>query len=120
RLPSIYQFREYAVAGGLLSYGVSITDAYRNCGRLYREDSQRRKTRRSTGAAADQVRDGNQSQDRRGARHQNLRQSTLARRRGDRIGPCCDCSQPLMALSGHSATICFLSAFEPKRTYAIV
>src|SRR5215813_7427142 len=26
RLPSIYQFREYAVAGGLLSYGVSITD----------------------------------------------------------------------------------------------
>src|SRR6516165_9913826 len=53
--------------------------------RLYREDSQRRKTRRSTGAAADQVRDGNQSQDRRGARHQNLRQSTLARRRGHRM-----------------------------------
>src|SRR5262249_21123574 len=53
--------------------------------RLYREDSQRRKTRRSTGAAADQVRDGNQSQDRRGARQQNLRQSTLARRRDDRM-----------------------------------
>jgi putative ABC transport system substrate-binding protein len=32
RLPSIYQFREYAVAGGLLSYGVSITDAYRKYG----------------------------------------------------------------------------------------
>src|SRR5262249_55063687 len=32
RLPSVYQFREYAVAGGLLSYGVRITDAYRNCG----------------------------------------------------------------------------------------
>src|SRR5262249_29367885 len=53
--------------------------------RLYREDSQRRKTRRSTGAAADQVRDGNQSQDRRGARHQNLRQFALTRRRGDRV-----------------------------------
>ena len=26
RLPAIYRFHEYAVAGGLLSYGVSITD----------------------------------------------------------------------------------------------
>jgi putative ABC transport system substrate-binding protein len=28
RLPAVYQFREYAIAGGLLSYGVSITGVY--------------------------------------------------------------------------------------------
>jgi putative ABC transport system substrate-binding protein len=32
RLPAIYQFRDYAVAGGLLSYGVNITDGYRQYG----------------------------------------------------------------------------------------
>jgi putative tryptophan/tyrosine transport system substrate-binding protein len=32
RLPAIYQFREYAVAGGLLSYGVSVTEGYRQRG----------------------------------------------------------------------------------------
>jgi putative ABC transport system substrate-binding protein len=32
RLPAIYQFREYAVAGGLLSYGINLADVYRQCG----------------------------------------------------------------------------------------
>ena len=32
RLPTIYQFREYAAEGGLVSYGPSITDAYQQVG----------------------------------------------------------------------------------------
>jgi putative tryptophan/tyrosine transport system substrate-binding protein len=31
-LPAIYQFREYAVAGGLISYGPNIADSYKNAG----------------------------------------------------------------------------------------
>ena len=31
-MPTIYEFREFAAAGGLMSYGTSIADAYRLAG----------------------------------------------------------------------------------------
>src|SRR5262249_50373200 len=53
--------------------------------RLHPEDSQGRKARRPAGSAADQIRARDQPQDNQTARRQNLRQSALARRRGDRV-----------------------------------
>jgi putative tryptophan/tyrosine transport system substrate-binding protein len=31
-LPAIYQFREYAIAGGLISYGPNVAESYKNAG----------------------------------------------------------------------------------------
>jgi putative ABC transport system substrate-binding protein len=31
-VPAIYQYREFAKAGGLISYGTSLTDSYRQAG----------------------------------------------------------------------------------------
>jgi hypothetical protein len=70
RLPAIFPFPEYVEAGGLMSYGASFTDLYRRrylCG----QDPQRRQARLSTGGTAEEVRVGDQSQDRRADRLNN-------------------------------------------------
>jgi putative tryptophan/tyrosine transport system substrate-binding protein len=43
RLPAIYEVGDFVLAGGLMSYGTSLVDAYRQVGVLHRPDSQGRK-----------------------------------------------------------------------------
>jgi putative tryptophan/tyrosine transport system substrate-binding protein len=50
-VPTIYQNRDFAVAGGLLSYGADFRDAFRLGRELYRPGSQGRKAGRPTGPA---------------------------------------------------------------------
>src|SRR5262249_28780148 len=56
-----------------------------SCRRLHRPDSQGRKARRAAYPTADQVRAGDQSQHRQGARPRRAADAARARRRGDRM-----------------------------------
>ena len=67
-IPTIYYEREFAVAGGLLSYGTDFADSYRQAGNYVARILKGDETCRLAGAAADQIRTRYQSQDRQGAR----------------------------------------------------
>ncbi len=63
RLPSMFIFKPYVEAGGLMSYGVDNVAIYRQGATFVGKNSQRRKSGRIAGGAAHEIRNGSQSQD---------------------------------------------------------
>jgi ABC-type uncharacterized transport system substrate-binding protein len=84
RLPSMYGQKEFADAGGLITYGPNTADlAARR--RVCRQDPQGREARRPPHRAADEVRAGHQHEDRQGPRPDDPAIAAAAGRSGDRV-----------------------------------
>ena len=106
-LPALYQTRELVAAGGLMSYGSSVADMYRQMGVYAGKVLKGANPAENAGLAAHQIRDGDQSKNREGARSETLRQFAVASRRGDRVSLssnkdlfCCICSRQLLLVGG--------------------
>ena len=82
RLPTIFAFRNSAAAGGLISYGGSGTEAFRQQG-IYAARILKGEARRLASTAGNSVRDGAQPQNRQNARRCCAAIDSAERRRGD-------------------------------------
>ena len=85
RIPAIFENREFTSAGGLMSYGTSVPDVYRQIWRVCRAHTEGGKGRRPSGSATNEIRHCRQPQDRESARLQYSNFDPPARRRGDRM-----------------------------------
>ena len=82
-IPVMYPYREFVVAGGLIRYGISLSELYRQVG-LYAGRILKGEKPRPAGAGHE-VRAGHQSQDREDTRPGSAADAARARRRGDRM-----------------------------------
>jgi ABC-type uncharacterized transport system substrate-binding protein len=85
RLPAMYVWREDTVAGGLMSYGPSLSDSLRRAATYVDKILKGRQARRPPGRAADEVRASDQSQDRQDPRADDPAVDPLPGRSGNRI-----------------------------------
>jgi hypothetical protein len=133
KIPTIYPWRDFTVAGGLVNYGSIIPDAYRQVGVYTGQISERGRSCRNASAAADQVRAGDQSQDRQGSgandptrdprprrrcyringlenQHPECRPSGAAYRPSKRAPSCCSAKVCSATISADAMTINLVSA----------
>ena len=85
KLPAVYFERLFVAAGGLISYGPNFLDQFRRAAGYVDRILKGEKPADLAGAGADQVRAGDQPQDRQGTRPHRAAVAPRPRRRGDRI-----------------------------------
>jgi ABC transporter substrate binding protein len=85
RLPMVAELREFAVVGGLASYGTSRADLWRRSASYVVKILRGGQSGRVAGRAANKIRPRHKPQDREGARSRSASNAARPRRRGDRM-----------------------------------